>query len=100
MANKPRSETESTPRNFPQTTPRFAQQGHDFTLQAIIEMQRSLGDLSAKVDRLITDVKGQGEKIDGVRIKFAWFTGAAAVLSFLFATGLALVKFWPTSGGK
>lgn len=49
------------PPSYPETTPRMGPQSHDFTLQAIIEMQRSLGELSAKTDRLISDVKSQGE---------------------------------------
>ena len=57
--------------------------GHDFTSQAVIEMQRSIGELVAKTDRLITDVKSQGEKIDGVRITLAWVAGGADVVGFL-----------------
>jgi hypothetical protein len=35
--------------------PRHAQAGHDFTLQAVMEMQKTLGDLSGKVERLNND---------------------------------------------
>jgi len=58
-------------------------------------MQRSLGELSAKTDRLITDVKSQGDKIDSVRMRLAWLAGGAAVLGFLVAIGLGLVKMLP-----
>ncbi len=53
MARTPRQgqENELPPASFPETTPsRFSQHGHDFTLQTVIEMQRSLGELMAKVD--------------------------------------------------
>jgi hypothetical protein len=86
----------SVPRSFPEVTPRFTQPGHDFTLQAIMEMKESVGQLSAKTDRLISDVKSQGDKIDGMRLKFAWVTGGVAVVGFLFAVILALIKFIPS----
>jgi hypothetical protein len=97
MAKAPRGESsrETVPTSFPETTPRFAQPGYDFTLQAVVEMQRSLGELSAKTDRLITDVKSQGDKIDSVRMRLAWLAGGAAVLGFLVAIGLGLVKMLP-----
>lgn len=97
MANKRQSEREATPQDFPQVTPRISQPGHDFTLQTVMEMQRSLGELGAKVDRLINDVKGHGEKLDSVRMRLAWVAGGAAVLGFLVAVGLALLKLLPVS---
>ena len=97
MAKAPRQEPsrEAAPTSFAETTPRFAQQGHDFTFQAVIEMQRSIGELSAKTDRLVSDVKSQGEKIDGVRIRLAWVAGAAAVVGFLIALALGLMRVFP-----
>lgn len=97
MARTPRQDpqAETTPTSFPETTPRYAQSGHDFTLQAVIEMQRSIGELSAKTDRLIADVKSQGDKIDSVRITLAWAAGGAAVVGFLIAVALGVAKLWP-----
>jgi hypothetical protein len=83
------------PAALPQISPQFAQPGHDFTLQAVIEMHRSIGELSAKTDRLIADVKSQGEKIDSVRLRLAWVAGGAAVVGFLVAVGLAALRLWP-----
>jgi hypothetical protein len=105
MANRPRQEhgKETTPTSFAEVTPRLVTQGHDFSLQAVIEMQRSIGELSAKTDRLISDVKSQGEKIDSVRMRLAWMTGGAAVVGFLIATVLAVLRFipiWGASAGK
>ena len=55
-----------------------------------MELQRAVGELTAKVDRLIGDVKSQGDKIDRLRITLAWVGGGAAliaaVLAFLPAT--------------
>lgn len=87
MASRPRQQQElskdTVPTDFPVGTPRMGHSGHDFTLQAVMEMQRSIGDLAAKTDRLITDVKSQGDKIDGIRTTIAWFTGAAAAVGLI-----------------
>lgn len=86
MARTPRSEPqkETTPQSFPETQPpKFAQPGHDFTLQAVIEMQKSIGELCAKTDRLIADVKSHGEKIDKIRMTLAWVAGGAAVTAVI-----------------
>ena len=46
----PRTE-ESTPTAFPETTPpRYTQPTHDFTLQAIMELQKTVGQLGTKVE--------------------------------------------------
>ncbi len=42
-----------------------------------------IGKLTAKVDRLVDDVKGQGTKLDKLRLTVAWVGGAAAVVVFL-----------------
>ncbi len=86
---------ESTPKTFPEVPPPISQSGHDFTLQAVIEMHRSIGELSAKTDRLIADVQSQGSKIDAIRIRLAWVTGGAAVVGFIVSLGLAALKLLP-----
>lgn len=91
MARPPRQgqENEIPPTSFPETTPpRFSQPGHDFTLQAVIEMQKSIGELSAKTDRLISDVKSHGDKIDGIRLTLAWVAGGAAVVGVIVGAAI------------
>ena len=97
MANTPRREQgRDTEPTFAEVQPsRAAMPGHDFTLQAVMEMQRSIGDLAAKTDRLIADVKSQGEKLDGVRMKIAWVGGGAAVVGFLLALLLGVIRYLP-----
>lgn len=85
------------PPNFPDVVPRAVQHGHDFQLQIIMELQRSIGELSSKTDRLISDVKSQGEKIDKIRLRFAWIAGGTAVIGFIVATILAVLRFVPSS---
>jgi hypothetical protein len=53
-----------------------------------MELQKSVGELSSKVDRLIDDAKSQGDKLDKVRTKLAYVSGAAAVI-------LAILMFMP-----
>jgi hypothetical protein len=43
-----------------------------------MEMQKSVGQLTAKVDRLIDDVHGHGKDISGINTKINYFLGAAA----------------------
>lgn len=102
MANKRSSDDQasSTPLNFPNVTPRTGTANHDFTLQAVMEMQHTLGNLVAKTDRLIVDVKSQGEKVDSLRLRFSWFSGIAAAAGFLIATILATAKFFPIAWVK
>jgi hypothetical protein len=65
------------------TPSRYQPHTHDHTLQAVIEMQRSLGEMSAKVERLISDVAKQGDKVSDLRDKFNVFRGVWLVIAFL-----------------
>jgi hypothetical protein len=56
MARGQHRDTEDTaPPPRSDTLPPPAQAGHDFTLQAIMEMQKTLGQFTAKIDRLVED---------------------------------------------
>jgi hypothetical protein len=57
-------EAETSPGRFPEVTPDYTTHQSSFVLQAIMELQKSVGGLVATVESLRTDVKGQGEKID------------------------------------
>lgn len=66
--------------------------GHDFTLQAVMELQKSFGALESRVgalevktDRLISDVKSQGDKLDKVRDTISFVRGVAWVTVALIA---------------
>jgi hypothetical protein len=102
MASKPRSEQgrDTTPPSFAEVTPsrQASGAGHDFTLQAVMEMQRTLGELCGKVERMGADLKSQGEKLDGVRLTLARVGGGIAVLVVVVGLISAAVKFWPSSG--
>ena len=95
MAKQPRHAAGDTvPGALPDTpTPRYAQQGHDFTLQAVMEMQKSLGQLSANVDHLISDVKAHGEKLEAIRHQSAFMKGGMAA-SVFFITAIIGITGW------
>jgi septal ring factor EnvC (AmiA/AmiB activator) len=119
MAESQKPETTphiSAPQDFPVTTPRIAQPGHDFTLQAVFETQRSvadmtrahaetqraIGEITTKLDRLISDGKSSAEKIeklsekiDKVKSQITFLAGAAAACGFLITLGLAALRFLP-----
>lgn len=67
-------------------------------VQAVVEMQRSIGELCAKTDRLIADVKSQGDKIDSVRQQISWLTGAAVAVAGVIALIFAVWKSFPIVG--
>jgi len=56
---------------------------HSFTLQAIMDLTKSVGELTARTDRLIGDVKSQSEKLDEVRHKITFVKGAIWVIGGL-----------------
>jgi len=62
---------------------------HSFTLQAVMELTGSVAALSAKVDRLITDVAKLSEKIDTVRSQISFVRGAVWVIGGLMAIAIA-----------
>lgn len=85
MTRAPKSDPQHdavTP-SFPETTPQFPQPTHDFTLQAVMEMQRTLGGLCEKVDGMSINLRSQGEKIDTVRQQISFVKGALWVIGGL-----------------
>ena len=45
-----------------------------------MELQKTVGQLGTKVDRLIDDVREQGKTLDAVKTKIAWVVGGAAAV--------------------
>jgi len=69
---------------MPEVPPSRYQAGtHDFTLQAVMEMQKGVGELTAKTERLIADVKGQSDKVGELRDTLIWLKGAVAVIGLI-----------------
>lgn len=67
---------------------------HSFTLQAIMEVQRSVAELTAKTDRLIADVDSHGTKIDTIRNQISFVRGAMWVIGGLVAVAIAAAAWY------
>jgi len=82
------SERTETPKEIPEITPqRYPMTDYSFTLQAIMEMQKTIGGLSEAVGTLKNLTEKQGEKLDKIshRIYAATvvITIALPILAFL-----------------
>ena len=63
---------------------------HSWTLQAVMEMQKTLGTFTAKIDRLCEDVSGLDTKVSDLQHKVSFVKGAVWVIGILVAlAGLA-----------
>jgi hypothetical protein len=85
--------TVPTERDIAVTTPQTPMLDHSFTLQAIMELQKSVAELAIKTERLIADVERQGLKIEGISPQISFVKGALWVISGLIVfafTGIAL----------
>ena len=71
VADPPRSDssTETTPKKFPEVTPDFYAQavGTGWLVESMMQIQRSIGQLTATVDTLKESVKEQDTQIRSVR---------------------------------
>jgi hypothetical protein len=105
MATKPRatpsqnSMLEGVPSSSASTTPSFGNHDHSFTLQAIMEMQKSIGALQASSNNVSSSVDTLSKKLDKTDEKLSGVThkiyGATAVLAILVALGGFVVnKAW------
>lgn len=78
---------------------------HSFTLQAIMELQRSVGQLTGSVDSLRLSIDSQKEKINKLEEKLSGVThkiyAAGVVLAILLAIGGFVVsKAWDMMAHK
>lgn len=92
-------QTQGPPRTDVQSTPPYASPGHDFTLQAIMELQKSNGQLTEAVNSLKTSIDKQDSKLDKLEIKMSGVThkiyAATIVLAICLVVGGFLVnKLW------
>ena len=67
------------------------QADHSFTPQAVMAVQRDLGAVMSKLDRAISDIGTQGDKIDQLRHQVSFVRGAIFVVAGIVAlTGYLL----------
>lgn len=86
------------PTSFPEGPPSSMPWDHSFTLQAVMQMQKDLGVLSEKIDRMREDFvesKSDGKetrgKLSEVKESIASFKGAMKVFGGLYALALVLM---------
>lgn len=92
-----------TPASMPEGTPSLASPtDHSFTLQAVMEMNKSLGVLGEKVERLSGDISsldkridGFGEKLEKVRHWQTMATTAIVVIGGIAGLIWTLITFVP-----
>src|SRR5208337_3236290 len=83
----------STPPDFAETTPsRYPMPDYSFTLQAVIELKGSVGELKEAVRRLQGDSQSQGTKLDSISHRI--YAASAIILLLLGAIGWVLDKIW------
>jgi len=84
-------ETTSTPTEFPQVAPDL------YPTSDIRFVMLEIGKLTSKVDRLIADVSGHGEKVEDIRHQISFVRGALWVVGGM--VGLLLVAIaWYFTG--
>ena len=98
MAKQPKTRKGTTPQSYAPTTPPQAQAGHDFTLQAVMEMQKTLGAIGNKVDTV-------DKRVDDMSTELAkhgkWIFAANVVLAIsVFGFGWVLTIIWDVIKGK
>lgn len=92
--SQPSSAAEGSPREFASTPPPSTPMlDHSFGLQAIMEMQKSLGQLNANVERLISDSKSHGDKIDAMRHQATFIKGGMAASVFFLTVIVGVASF-------
>ncbi|MFU8789879.1 MAG: hypothetical protein ACNA7G_12690 [Methylobacter sp.] len=100
--NPSSSGSAEVPRDFPNVPPSSPMIDHSFTLQAVMEMQRSIGQLTEainqlgrSVDTLDNRTKSVEEEVSKVNTRLAI---AAAILALLLvAGGYVIDKVWDSA---
>lgn len=85
------SKTDMGNPDFPVSAPTFAHNSdHSFTLQAVMEMQKSIGTLEASVNNLATQIGSQNQSMNDLKTKIgtieknmyaAWIILAVAIVA-------------------
>lgn len=89
MATKPKAAENDAVPQPPQTTPVAIHSGmadHSFTLQAIMELQKSVGELNSTLQSVRSSVESTKSKVDDLVNWKHKILGGAAVLAAVVAT--------------
>jgi len=87
--------TVTTPPTFPETTPpAYPSSDYSFTLQAIMEMQKTLGQLTQAVTTLTEESKKHREKIDDMSHKIYAAKISLWIVGFVLTAVGGIVAFF------
>lgn len=94
--NPKESGRETTPQRFPETTPQvYPGSDYSFTLQAVLELQKSVGQLQEAVGTLKEQAKQHGDKLEKIAQRIYAATAVLIVLGtiigFLLNKGVDLL---------
>jgi hypothetical protein len=83
MPKQPRTgeQVESGPPKMPSTNPPYPSSDYSFTLQAVMEMQRALGQLTEAVSTLKVESKDNREKLNTISHKIYAATAILAIVT-------------------
>jgi hypothetical protein len=88
MANE---RTDAPPSGFPDVTPpRYPMTDYSFTLQAVMELQKTIGGLTEAVNTLKTQTERQGTKLDSISHRVY----AATVIVMIAVPIVAFLANW------
>jgi hypothetical protein len=86
---------ETTPPKLADTTPNYSRAvGDTHFFETMMQVQKSIGELVAKTDRLIKDVEQQDRKLDRLRLWAAGVIGAGVLVGGAITYGLTAWKFF------
>lgn len=63
-------------------------------IQMLVQIQKDIAKLETKVERLISDVAGHGEHINGITHQASFIKGAVWVLGALFTIATLLFSYY------
>jgi hypothetical protein len=94
VARRPENNKETTPKQFPEVTPTaYAEAvGATYLVESMMQMQKSLGELTAHVTNLKTASDTHGTKID--RISHIMFAASVVLVIVLSIGGFFMNKIW------
>lgn len=90
----PGGTSETTPKDFPEVKPPAYAEGvaGAYLVESMMQMQKTLGELSASVEHLKSEADKQGAKLD--RISHIMFASGVVLAILIAVGGFFLNKIW------
>ena len=96
MATRKQTSSDELPSSRPQVVPHtYGSSDHSFTLQAVIEMQKTLGELTSNIQALTKSVESNKSKVDDlVQWKNMILGGAITIGAIVTMLAFGIAKTW------